>query len=194
MLCLLRGTFWKTQNFYLEVVLLNWLYRQHWSKRVLQLKVLKRYCVVIVSCLCCIPSYRIRNTIVCIYINFWVAQCTGKDLFVFYQLCLNIWSFCFLFVSISGPMKLLLWHLKQFREHWPKIVVWMLLGQWLNSRERWLSLISCKLRVTFHLSIGLGLYGSAWLLIVVGLSIFEQWKDVRSTIFLLTFKMTSRIV
>jgi hypothetical protein len=24
----------------------------------------------IVSCLCCIPSYRIRNTIVCIYINF----------------------------------------------------------------------------------------------------------------------------
>ena len=121
----------------------------------------------IVSCLCCIPSYRIRNAIVCIYINFWVAQCTGKDLFVFYQLCLNIWSFCFLFVSISGPMKLLLWHLKQFREHWPKIVVWMLLGQWLNSRERWLSLISCKLRVTFHLSIGLGLYGSAWLLTLV---------------------------
>ena len=136
MLCLLRGTFWKTQNFYLEVVLLNWLYRQHWSKRVLQLKVLKRYCVVIVSCLCCNPLYRILNTIVCILHKF-LSGSLHREIFFFLPTRLEYLIFLFLFVSISGPMKLLLWHLKQFREHWPKIVVWMLLGQWLNSRERW---------------------------------------------------------
>ena len=55
----------------------------------------------IVSCLCCNPLYRILNTIVCILHKF-LSGSLHREIFFFYQLGLNILSFCFyLFLSVA---------------------------------------------------------------------------------------------